>query len=236
MLSGHRGRRAIPAIDFQRALAAPESSEDRLLLGFALSSGDDDVLEVGRREHDHTVAVADHNVCRSNEDVADEDRTTDRSRSVGMLGRPADTAPRREHWEPEGGDPVRVANAAIDDQSGNTALERGRRHDLSEVAVFASPACMYDNDIPWIRLVDCAMHHEVVAGHCLHGHRWTDDLHVGRHGDNRRRQRADLSRGFVQRGGAKIQSFAFNRGQIASHGMGYASGNVKYRLFRGKVT
>jgi electron transfer flavoprotein alpha subunit len=198
------GPRALAqAVDVERGLARGDAGEDLGLLRLAgMTRGQDGRKSSGPDRHD-PVAVADDDVTAPDHDTAEHHRRAERPEPVRSLGGASDAASRREHGEAECDHPVRVPDAAADDEPGDPARHGRPGHDLAEVAELAGAAHLDDQHVSGARRVDRPVHEQVVARHA--GHRERLAAYGGRHVDgcDLRGERAVPATRLVQRRGSE---------------------------------
>src|SRR5690606_2716088 len=88
-----------------------------------------------RNDH-HTVGIAYHYVAPMNRDITDHHRFTYRAAASGVLSGATDTYISSKDWKAHLEHLLTIANAAFDNQSGQTDRLRGDRHHFTPIAMF----------------------------------------------------------------------------------------------------
>src|SRR5437763_8574906 len=126
-------------------------------------------LDVSTRYDSDAVVVADDNVARHDDRAAARDRNVDLTRTI-LVAAPR-THGAAERGEAQVRDPFDVANRAIDHDAAEL-LGRGRAaHQVPEDRCGRASERVHDDDVTWLRDVECLVNHEIVRGTAEYRHR-----------------------------------------------------------------
>ena len=123
---------------------------------------------IARNDRD-TIVVADNDVTRHDDRAAARDRNVDLTRTI-LVAAPR-THGAAERGEAQVRDPFDVANRAIDHDP-TKLLGRGRAaHQVPEDRCGRASERVHDDDVTWLRDVECLVNHEIVRGTAEYRHR-----------------------------------------------------------------